>query len=77
MTRSFQTLDNLAHEYRANAALLELRLVQLKHQLRQTQCLEVRRRLKHRIGMLHVLINETRGTGYYLAHYYGEREQAC
>lgn len=77
MTHSFQSLDTIAHEYRANAALLELRLMQLKHQLRQTNNLEVRRRLKHRIGMLHVLINEARGTGYYLSHYYEERESAC
>ncbi|MDR3765505.1 MAG: hypothetical protein Q3Y08_00495 [Butyricicoccus sp.] len=77
MTQTFHSLDAMATEYRANAALLELRLMQLKHQLKHTQGLELRRRLKHRIGMLHVLINEARGTGYYLEHYYEERESAC
>ena len=77
MTQTFHSLDGLAAEYRANAPLLELRVMQPKHQLEHTQGLELRRRLKHRIGMLHVLINEARGTGYYLEHYYEERESAC
>lgn len=77
MTHTFHSLDAMAAEYRANAALLELRLVQLKHQLQGTKSLELRRRLKHRIGMLHVLINEARDTSYYLSHYYEERESAC
>lgn len=75
MTQKFQSLDSMAEEYRRNAAVLELRLVQLKHQLAGTRQLELRRRLKHRIGMLHVLINEARSTGYYLDHYY--EEGAC
>ena len=74
---SFISLDHMAQQYRSNAALLELRLVQLKHQLAGTKQLEVRRRLKHRIGMLHVLINEGRKTGYYLAQYYTEEQPSC
>lgn len=68
-----KTLENMAHEYRANAALLELRLMQLRNQLDCTRQLELRRRLKHRIGVLHVMINEARQTGYYLGNYYARK----
>lgn len=77
MNQSFSTLSGMAQEYRANAAILDLRLAQLQYQLAHTESLELRRRLKHRIGMLHVLINEARNTGYYLDHYYEERKNVC
>ncbi|MGN1007939.1 MAG: hypothetical protein ACI4PV_03250 [Butyricicoccus sp.] len=77
MAQKFKELDTMAQEYRRNAAVLELRVMQLKHQLAHTGQLELRRRLKHRIGMLHVLINEARNTGYYLDHYYEERRDVC
>lgn len=66
-------LANIGCEYYQNAALLELRLVQLHTQLHHTRTLEIRRRLKHRIGVLHVMINEGRQTGYRLAHYYDQK----
>ena len=74
---NFMSLDHMAQEYRDNAALLDLRLAQLKHQLAHTKQLELRRRLKHRIGMLHVLINEARRTSHYLDTYYTEHHSAC
>lgn len=77
MAQQFKELDIMAQEYRRNAAVLELRLMQLKHQLANTRQLELRRRLKHRIGMLHVLINEARNTGYYLDHYHEEHRHVC
>ncbi|MGM9613607.1 MAG: hypothetical protein ACI3XZ_08870 [Butyricicoccus sp.] len=77
MAQKFKELDTMAQEYRRNAAVLELRVMQLKHQLAHTSQLELRRRLKHRIGMLHVLINEARSTGFYLDHYYEERCDIC
>lgn len=73
----FMPLDQMAREYRTNAALLELRQMQLKHQLAHTKQLELRRRLKHRIGMLHVLINEARKTSHHLDSYYGEKKSVC
>lgn len=73
----FMPLSHMAQEYRTNAAVLELRLVQLKHQLAHTRQLELRRRLKHRIGVLHVLINEARKTGHYLDQYYAEQKEIC
>lgn len=63
-------LQQLAQQYRANAALIELRIVQLQYRLRHTRQPEVRRRLRHRIGILRVLMGEGRRTGYDLTHYY-------
>ena len=77
MVQQFMKLDTMAQEYRRNAAVLELRVAQLKHQLAHPSQLELRRRLKHRIGVLHVLINEARSTGYYLDHYHEGRGDVC
>ena len=77
MVQQFMKLDTMAQEYRRNAAVLELRVAQLKHQLAHTSQLELRRRLKHRIGVLHVLINEARSTGYYLDHSHEGRGDGC
>lgn len=82
MVQQFMKLDTMAQEYRRNAAVLELRVAQLKHQLAHTSQLELRRRLKHRIGVLHVLstrraapaitsITITRGGGTYADRPYG------
>ena len=75
MNQNFQSLRDMGQEYRRNTNLLELRIRQLQFQLKNTQCLELRRRLKHRIGMLHVLVNEGRKTGFYLQNYYNTPEE--
>ena len=75
MNQNFQSLHDMGQEYRRNTNLLELRIRQLQFQLKNTQCLELRRRLKHRIGMLHVLVNEGRKTGFYLQNYYHTPEE--
>lgn len=77
MNQRFHTLSEMAEEYRRNAAALEGRVAQLEQELNAVDGLETRRKLKHRIGMLHVLINEARKTEYYLAHYYDGSERAC
>ena len=63
-------LQSLAQEYRAGAALIELRVIQLQYRLDHTRQQEVRRRLRHRIGALRVMMGESRRMGYDLDHYY-------
>lgn len=73
-------LQQLSEQYRSDAALMELRIVQLQYRLQHTEQLEIRRRLKHRIGVLRVLMGEGRRTGYDLAHYYerpSEEHSTC
>ena len=66
-------LRNMAQQYRANTALLELRMKQLQVAQRRARHKEVRYRLKNRIGFLRVLINESRKTTFLLEHYYDNR----
>ncbi|MDO5142061.1 MAG: hypothetical protein Q4D31_03485 [Eubacteriales bacterium] len=63
-------LRDMAQEYRANTALMELRMKQLQVAQRRARQKEVRFRLKQRIGCLRTLINESRKTAYVLEHYY-------
>ena len=62
-------LREMAREYRANTALLELRVKLLQAAQRRAEQKEVRYRLKRRIGCLRVLINESRKTAFTLEHY--------
>lgn len=64
------SLQQLAQQYLSNAALLELRIVQLQYRMRHTEQPEIKRRLRHRVGVLRVMMGEGRRTGYDLAHYY-------
>ncbi|NCB28894.1 MAG: hypothetical protein EOM63_03910 [Clostridia bacterium] len=66
-------LQKMAREYRHNAAVLELRVIQLQRALRRTEQLELRRRIKRRIGLLRVMIGESRRTAYDLEHYYDRK----
>ena len=66
-------LRNMAQQYRANTALLELRMKQLQVAQRRARHKEVRYRLKNRIGFLRVLINESRKPTFLLEHYYDNR----
>ena len=77
MAREFLHLDELGQQYRRSAAAIDLRIMQLKYQLSKTASLELRRRLKHRIGALHVLAIETRNTSYHLTSYYAGKEHIC
>ncbi len=63
-------LNELAREYRANAALLELRAVQLQKLLPQIGCLEEKRRVRRRINLLHTMICDSRCTANELEHYH-------
>lgn len=63
-------LQEMAKEYRANTALLELRVRQLQTARRRARQPEVRYRLKRRINCLQGLINESRKTVYIMEHYY-------
>lgn len=63
-------LQEMAKEYRANTALLELRVKQLQLARRRARQNEVKYRLKRRINCLQVLINESRKTAFVLEHYY-------
>ena len=63
-------LDEMSREYKANMALLELRMRQLQVAQRRARQNEVKYRLKQRIGCLRVLINESRKTAFVLEHYY-------
>lgn len=67
------TLLQMAEEYRSNSALLALRIVQLQCRLRETRQLELRRRLKRRIGTLYGMLGESRRTSYDMQHYYDRR----
>ena len=62
-------LREMAREYRANTALLELRMKQLQTAQRRARHKEEKYRLKQRIGCLRVLINESRKTAFVLEHY--------
>lgn len=64
------TLEKMAMEYRKNLKLLEGRLMLVLQELSTTTGLEKRRKLKHRIGMLHILINESRAAIFTMEHYY-------
>lgn len=64
------TLYEMAKEYRANTALLELRVRQLQTAQRRARQQEVKFRLKQRIGCLRVLINESRKTAFKMEHYH-------
>ncbi len=66
-------LQKMAQEYRHNTAVLELRVIQLQRALRCTEQTELRRRIKRRIGLLRVMIGESRRTAYDLEHYYDRR----
>ena len=62
-------LREMAREYRANTALLELRMKELQLAARRTRQKEVWLRLRRRIGLLRTLINESRQTAFTLEHY--------
>ena len=63
-------MREMAKEYRANTALLELRLKQLQVARRHAEHSEVKYRLKQRINCLQAMINENRKTAFVLEHYY-------
>ena len=69
-------LCEMAQEYRANTALLELRIKQLQLAQRRTRQKEVKLRLKQRINRLRTLINESRLTAFELEHYYDKGGEA-
>ena len=66
-------LREMAQEYRRNTALLELRMKQLQVAQRRAGQKEVKYRLKRRIGVLRMLINESRKTAFVLEHYYDRK----
>lgn len=66
-------LCEMAQEYRANTALLELRMKQLQAAQRRTRQKEVQFRLKRRINCLRTLINESRQTAFKLEHYHDSK----
>ncbi|MGE4547948.1 MAG: hypothetical protein AB7C89_00175 [Intestinibacillus sp.] len=68
------TLQQMAQEYRVNGALIELRIIQLRCRLQNTRQLELRRRLKKRIGTLYGMLGESRRAAYDMQHYYDQRE---
>ncbi|MCI7125092.1 MAG: hypothetical protein MR935_02660 [Agathobaculum sp.] len=70
------TLYEMSREYRANTALLELRLRQLQAAQRRARQPEVKFRLKRRIGCLRMLINESRKTAFALEHYHERSGQS-
>ena len=63
-------LQEMAKEYRANTALMELRVRQLQAARRRARQPEVRYRLKQRINCLQGLINESRKAVFMMEHYY-------
>ncbi len=69
-------LCEMAQEYRANTALLELRMKQLQIAQRHVQQKEVKFRLKQRINHLRTLINESRETAFVLEHYHDKGGEA-
>ena len=66
----------MAREYRANTALLELRIKQLQTAQKHARQPEVRYRLKRRINFLHTLVNESRKTAFMLEHYHDKGGEA-
>ncbi|MDO4269568.1 MAG: hypothetical protein Q4C72_01470 [Eubacteriales bacterium] len=64
------TLYEMAQEYRANTALLELRVKQLQAAQRRARQKEVKYRLKQRVSFLRMLINESRKNAFEMEHYY-------
>lgn len=69
-------LCEMAQDYRANTALLELRIKQLQLAQRRARQKEVKLRLKQRINRLRALINESRLTAFELEHYYDKGGEA-
>lgn len=66
-------LSELAKEYRANAALLELRVVQLNTLLPSVGVREEQRRIRRRIGALRSMMSDCRCAAYEMEHYHDQK----
>lgn len=64
------TLNDIAASYRADNAVIEERMRQLKEQIASEQCKEIRLRLRRRYRALRIQSNDLLRTAFYLEHYY-------
>lgn len=64
------TLKALADEYLRNIEVMEQRMEELETKLHAVQNREVRYKLRRRIGVLLVMVNESRKIAFQMEHYY-------
>lgn len=67
------TLWDLAQQYRANQLQIEMRLLEIREELKHTTSCEKSRRLRHRINILEKMLADSRADVHEMEHYYDKR----
>lgn len=67
------TLWDLAQQYRENQLQIEIRLLEIREELKHTTSREKSRRLRHRINVLEKMLVDSRADVHEMERYYDKR----